>query len=76
MISDDLNYSVRIKLKTANILDIDARLSEIRALHEYLNELTEWQPYMYDIKYLFAHSGVEVWFKEEQHAMMFALRWS
>ena len=75
MIRDELDYPVRIRLRTTDIFDIRARSEEIHAIIEYLDDLTSWQPYMYEIKYLKEHSEIDVWFKEEQHAVMFALRW-
>ena len=68
-------YPVCIKLKTTNVFDSVARMQEIRTIQEYLDELTEWQPKMYSMKYLKSHYSIEVWFKEEQHAVMCALRW-
>ena len=73
---DGLDYPVRIRLRTTDIFDIRARSEEIQEIREYLDDLTSWQPNMYTIKYLLAHDSIEVWFMEEQHAVMFALRWS
>ena len=75
MTLDGLDYPVRIQLKTTDIFDIRARSEEIQTIIEYLDDLTDWRSNMYDIKYLSAHSELEVWFKEEQHAVMCALRW-
>jgi len=76
MIRDDLNYPIRIRLRTTDIFDIRERSEEIHAIIEYLDDLTSWQPNMYEIKYLKEHSEIEVWFKEGKHATFFALRWS
>jgi hypothetical protein len=75
MIRDELDYPVRIRLRTTDIFDIRARSEEIHSIIKYLDDLTEWHPYMYEIKYLSEHSELDVWFKEEQHAVMCALRW-
>ena len=75
MIRDELDYPVRIRLRTTDIFDIRARSEEIHAIIEYLDDLTGWQPFMYEIKFLSAPGELDVWFKEEQHAVMFALRW-
>ena len=72
---DGLDYPVRIRLRTTDIFDIRARSEEIHSIIEYLDDLTGWQPFMYEIKFLSAPGELDVWFKEAQHAVMFALRW-
>ena len=72
---DGFNYPVRIKLRATDIYDMAARKEELEAIIEYLDDLTGWQPFMYEIKFLSAPGELDVWFKEEQHAVMFALRW-
>mgnify|MGYP003330967608 FL=1 len=73
---DGLDYPVRIRLRVTDIYDMAARKEELEAIIEYLDDLTGWQPFMYEIKYLSAPGELDVCFKEAQHAVMFALRWS
>ena len=75
MTLDGFNYPVRIKLRATDIYDMAARKEELEAIIEYLDDLTGWQPFMYEIKFLSAPGELNVWFKEAQHAVMFALRW-
>jgi len=76
MIDPDHNYRVSIQLNTTDIYDIDARVNEIRDLKDWVDQLVEWQPNQYSFNMIYAVSILDVWFKEEKHAVMCILRWT
>jgi hypothetical protein len=73
---DDRNYCIRVNLKTTYIFNIAERLNELQEIRDWLDELTQWQPDMYDIQFPRKSDSIDVWFREQEHAMLFALRWS
>ena len=69
-------YNVPVKLKIRNDLDWEERLIEVNELRAWLDEITEWQPGMYELKFHSSGSRCVAWFAEEQHAVLCALRWT
>ena len=70
-------HNVPVRLKTRNLIwNTEARLIEINELRAWLDELTEWQPGMYELRFHNNGSRCVAWFADEQHAMLCALRWS
>jgi hypothetical protein len=80
MIDEQHDHRVRISLKTRDIWDIDERVLEVAQIRAWLDELTDWQPEAYSMRYYHDHpdygSVVDVWFKHEHHAVACALKWS
>lgn len=74
-LSDEYEYSVKFKLRTEHVYDIESRLNEINQLRAWLDELTEWQPDMYSLRFHSSGQSVVAWFKQQDHAAMFALKW-
>lgn len=74
--NDKCLHRVPIKLKTQNIWDTESRLIEINQLRVWLDEITEWQPDMYELRYHSSQSRCTAWFEKEEHAVICALRWS
>ncbi len=73
---DDRQHKVKIQLKTRNIWDIESRLIEINELRTWLDELTEWQPDMYELRFHSSGARIVAWFADERHALMCALKYS
>lgn len=70
------DYLATIKLKTNHIYNIDARLQEIDEITDWLENLVSWQPNKYEMQYRSSFDKLDIWFKEEKHAMACILRWS
>lgn len=66
----DQNYPVNIKLKTKDVFDIESRLAEINQLRTWLDELTEWQPDGYSMRFHSSGQRVMIWFKEQEAAII------
>lgn len=66
----DQNYPVNIKLKTKDVFDIESRLAEINQLRAWLDELTEWQPDGYTMKFHSSGQRIMIWFKDQEAAIM------
>ncbi len=66
----DQNYPVNIKLKTKDVFDIESRLAEINQLRTWLDELTEWQPDGYTMKFHSSGQRIMIWFKDQEAAIM------
>lgn len=77
MIPEHQNHRVRLKLKTRNIWSIDERVSEVIQIRAWLDELTDWQPDAYTMKYYDNNDNpvIDVWFEHEQQAVACSLRW-
>jgi hypothetical protein len=70
-------YKVPVRLKTRDLVwDPEARLIEFNELRAWLDELTEWQPNMYDLRFHSSGRQCIAWFADERHAMLCALRWT
>lgn len=80
MIAENQNHRVRILLKTRDIWNIDERVAEVGQVRVWLDELTDWQPEAYSMRYYHSHPEhgcvVEVWFEQEHHAVACAVRWT
>ncbi len=66
----DQNYPVNIKLKTKDVFDVESRLAEINQLRTWLDELTEWQPDGYTMRFHSSGQRVMIWFKEQEAAII------
>jgi len=64
------DYSVNIKLKTKDVFDIESRLAEINQLRTWLDELTEWQPDGYTMKFHSSGQRIMIWFKDQEAAII------
>ena len=69
-------HNVPVKLKIRNDLDWEERLIEVNELRAWLDEITEWQPGMYELKFHSSGSRCVAWFADERHAVLCALRWA
>lgn len=66
----DQNYPVNIKLKTKDVFDIESRLAEINQLRTWLDEITEWQPDGYTMKFHSSGQRIMIWFKDQEAAII------
>jgi hypothetical protein len=70
-------HNVPVRLKPSLLAwDWEEHLIELNELRAWLDELTEWQPGMYELKFHSSGSQCVAWFADEQHAMLCALRWT
>ncbi len=67
---------VRLKIRDWRAVDVEDRLIELNELRVWLDQITEWQPDMYELRFHSSGSQCVAWFADEQHAMLCALRWS
>jgi len=74
--TDELIHSVKINLPNNNLLDVEGRLKELTILRCWLDEATEWQAGMYELKFHWSGLHITAWFKDSRHALLCALRWS
>jgi hypothetical protein len=70
------HHQAQVKLKTRSIWNIDDRITEVAQIRVWLDELTDWQPDAYSMKYYTKDNVIDVWFEQEQHAVACALKWS
>lgn len=73
--NDKATHCVTVPLKTDNIWNVELRLEEITSIMMWIDELVSWDKEMYETKYRASMQAVDVWFVEESHAMLCALRW-
>ena len=69
-------YKVRIKLKTNDIWDIDSRVKEVRTIRKWINELCDWNPDEFEIKLHSMGAVMDVWFEDQERAILCKLSWS
>jgi hypothetical protein len=70
-------HDVSVRLKTRGFAwGPEARLIELNELRAWLDEITEWQPDMYELRFHSSGRQCVAWFVDEQHAMLCDLRWS
>ncbi len=74
--TDTRTHGGKIHLKTRDIWDVESRLIEINEIRAWLDELTEWQPDMYELRYHMSGARCVAWFADERHAMLCALKYS
>lgn len=67
---------IQYKLKTKDIFDLDSRLAEVQEIREWICELVEWKEDLFEIRYHSSGSRLSIWFENEKHAIMCALRWT
>lgn len=68
-------YVVQVRLGSATPGDFDAILQAVVEFREWLDELVEWQPGQYH--WVMRRDGsVDVWFVQQEHAIMCSLKWS
>ncbi len=73
---DTCTHRVKIHLKTRDIWDLESRLIEVYEIRSWLDELTEWQPDMYELRFHSSGSQCVAWFADERYAMLCALKYS
>lgn len=73
---DNRMYDVPIRLRTRNIWDVEDRLIEINEIRTWLDEITDWQLDMYELRFHSSGQKCVAWFADEQHAMLCALKYS
>lgn len=79
-------HRVRIRLKSdpglvwkpgANMSAlIRDRIDEVKAIREWVDELVLWDKEQYEIDIHSSGTIMDIWFANEQHAALCALRWS
>lgn len=75
-VAENHNHCVKIQLKQHDILAIDLAIEEIQTIRDWIDALVEWQPDMYSMNIHNSKHICDVWFLEERHALLCALRWS
>ena len=75
MIDPAFDHRVKIPFKTTRF-DVVGRIIELNQLREWLDELVEWQPAQYSINIYGSGPIINVWFREEHHAVWCTLRWA
>jgi hypothetical protein len=70
-----VDMNIQITLKTNDIWDITSRVNEIAEIREYICELVEWDDTLFDIRYHSSGRKMIVWFEQDEHALLFKLRW-
>lgn len=74
---DDRLHRVPVRLKVRDLIwEWEDHLIEINELRAWLDEITGWQPDMYELKFHSSGSQCVAWFTDERHAVLCALRWS
>lgn len=66
--------NVQITLK-ADVFDSQQRLDEIISIREWICELVEWKEGLFEIRYHMSGKKMIVWFEEDEHALLFKLRY-
>jgi len=66
--------NIQITLK-ADVFDSEHRLNEIVSIREWIDELVEWDNSLYEIRYHMSGKKMIVWFEEDEHALLFKLRY-
>jgi hypothetical protein len=70
-------HDVSVRLKTKDLVwDWEEHLIELNELRAWLDEITEWQPDMYELRFHSSGRQCVAWFADKQHAVLCALRWS
>ena len=68
-------HRVKIKLQTTNIWDLNSRVDEVSTIRKWVQKQCNWDKERFEIKIHSMGSVMDVWFEDEQDAMMCALRW-
>ena len=76
MIDPAFDHRVKIPFRTVSIFDVVGRINEIKQVREWIDELVEWQLDQYEINIVRTENRIDVWFREERHAIWCTLRWS
>lgn len=72
---EDCQYRVDVPLRTTYIYDIEARVNEVRDIVDWVDEQVGWQKDQYEVNIRVSSAKIVFWFKDEQIAMLTALRW-
>ena len=67
---------VQVALKTTNIFDVAARVAEVFEIRNWAEELVGGDKEMFEFTYSASSGKLNVWFENEEHATLFALRWA
>lgn len=67
--------NVQIDLKSSSF-NLAGRIEEVMAIREWITELVCWDESLFKISFHSSKSAVIVWFENDEHATMCALRWS
>jgi hypothetical protein len=76
MVLDGRLHNVPVKLKIRDWWQLEDRLIELNELRAWLDQITEWQPDMYELRFHSSGSQCVAWFADERHAMLCALKYS
>ena len=74
--TDNRLYRISVRVTISNWWHWETKLIQINELRTWLDEITEWQPDMYELKFHSSGGQCVVWFADEQHAMLCALKYS
>lgn len=66
---------VTVPLTNNDIFDLQSRIEEVHIIREWVCELVGWDETKFKIRYLGSSDSLNIWFDDEKHAMLCALRW-
>jgi len=75
-IDDEHNHKVTVYLPVKNIFDSTARQEKFKKIKDWIDELVEWQDNQYSLHVHSSGQIMNIWFRDEHHAMLCTLRWS
>lgn len=70
-----MNIHIDLKPILKDLLDVEYRVTRLREIRDWIDELVEWDTSLYEIKYHSSGQKMIVWFEHEEHAMLFKIRW-
>ena len=70
------SHLVSIKLRTNNIWDIESRVEEVSVIREWVGKQCLWDPDLFEIKIHSSARRMDIWFEDEQDAVLCALKWT
>ena len=66
---------VNVKLKTQDIFDINSRIEEVEEIRNWIMNLVSYNENMFSIHFHSDGQQLGVWFEEDEHAVVFMLKW-
>jgi hypothetical protein len=64
------------KFDFSSDVSMEQHSDDVKQMRDWLDELVDWQPDMYSIRFFSQGALANVWFKEKEHAMLFKLGWA
>ena len=67
--------SITIPLRNTDIFQIDLRIEEVQVIREWILDLTNHDESKFEIRYMSTGDCLKIWFENDKHATICALRW-